>query len=129
LIFGVNRREGRAEAKKKRVEFIQGRTKGKAMTTTQKLASYETALEIFNMLIADRSAALALERAKQTPDKARIDALIREKVALRLESNGMDLMDQRTIERVIAVHGGAIKAANARFAGTSAVARTTARNG
>jgi hypothetical protein len=85
------------------------------MSTTEKLARYETALEIYNTLIADRSAAIAIERAKVSPDASRIDALIQEQVALRSESFALGFDDSDSIERVINTHGPVIKAENERL--------------
>lgn len=99
------------------------------MSTTQKLARYETALEIYNMMIAQRAAAIAKERVMSPPNQTRIDALLREQADLRSESNALDFNAPETLERVIAVHGKTIKAANARLGLNSQLAQTTAQNG
>jgi hypothetical protein len=80
------------------------------LSTTRRLATYETALEIFNILIAERSAAIASEVAKCSPNQERIDILIREKIAIRLQSNSLNYDDLAQIERVICKFAPRIKA-------------------
>lgn len=79
------------------------------MRATQKLAQYETALEIFDMLIADRSAAIAQEKANSAPDQARINILICEKVALRSKSRTMSLSGDSSSSEVIGIYREAEK--------------------
>lgn len=99
------------------------------MSTTEKLARYETALEIYNTLIADRSAAIAAERAKISPDASRIDAMIQEQIALRSDSHALTFEDSDSIERVISTHGPAIKAENERLRAIAQAERAFADHG
>ncbi len=82
------------------------------MSTTTHLAAYDTAKDIYNTLIAGRSAVIAQEKAKRTPDQARIDAMIREKIALRQQSNDLSFDDIDTIEYVIRIFGPILKERN-----------------
>lgn len=80
-----------------------------APSTSQRLAAYETALEIYNFLIAGKSALLGQERSKATPDEAVIAQLIAEQGALRQQSRALDFNDRAPIEHVISTLGPVVK--------------------
>lgn len=79
------------------------------MDTTRRLARYETALENFNMLVAECSAKLGMERSRRVPDATRIKELQLIQARIRDESSALSFDDTAAIEAVILAHSNAIK--------------------
>ncbi len=82
---------------------------GDPPSTTERLARYETAKEIYNYLIAMRSAWIHEERSKATPDETVIAKLIAEQVELRQTSDALGYNDTAGIEHVISTLGPVVK--------------------
>lgn len=81
------------------------------MTTTEKLARYETAIEILGMMTAMRSAWIHEERHKNTPDESMIGCWEDEQMDFSLQDQTLRFSDSTGIERVIAEYGPIVKAA------------------
>lgn len=80
------------------------------MTTTEKLARYETAEEILGKLIAHCSAKIHQEEKQPSPGAAKLAQWRGEQAQLMNEDARLFFGDCQNIERVIAVHGPICKA-------------------
>lgn len=83
------------------------------MTTTERLALYETAQETLGMLIAARSRLIGVERAKKAPDEQRIKSLQAEQNQFAALEDTLVLGDEATIKKVLAEYGPVVRAAAA----------------
>ncbi|MGY4831834.1 hypothetical protein ACVNIS_24890 (plasmid) [Sphaerotilaceae bacterium SBD11-9] len=83
------------------------------MTTTERLALYETAQETLGMLIAARSRLIGAERQKPAPDSKLIAKLQAEQNRFAELEDTLSLGDEATIKKVLADYGPIVRAAAA----------------
>lgn len=79
------------------------------MTTTERLARFETAQETIGFLMALRSTWIADERAKRSPDLAKIAHWSAERDRYWDEQDALSYDDQAAIERVIINYGPLVR--------------------
>ena len=81
------------------------------VSTTERLARYETAQEIIGMMIALQAEQLADEEGKTHPDPARILALQAEQARLTAERHALRFEDTASIRQAIEDYAPIVKAA------------------
>lgn len=80
------------------------------LTTTERLARYETAQEIIGMMIALQSAWIAAELSKAVPDGTKVAAWETERSRLTGERQMLGMDDDAGIDRVLREYGPIVKA-------------------
>ena len=80
------------------------------MTTTEKLARFETAQDTIGMMVAFRSAWIHKERQKAKPDVNKIALWQAEKNQYSDEEYGLLFDDTKNIERIIDTYAPIVKA-------------------
>lgn len=80
------------------------------LTTTERLARYETAQEIIGMMIALRSAWIAAELGRDAPDGTKVAAWETERSRLTGERQMLGMDDDGGIDRVLSEYGPIVKA-------------------
>jgi hypothetical protein len=83
------------------------------LTTTERLARYETAQEVIGMMIALCSTWIEQELAKARPDRDLTATWEAERSQLTGQRHGLTLADDAAIDRVLAEYGPIVKAAYA----------------
>lgn len=83
------------------------------LTTTERLARYETAQEVIGMMIALCSAWIEEESAKVQPDRDLMATWETERSQLTGQRHELVLDDDAAIDRVLAEYGPIVKAAYA----------------
>lgn len=78
---------------------------------TQRLARYETAIEILGMMVAVSSELIHLEREKALPDESAIQQWENEQDAFHDKDDALMLEDDDKIAQIIDVYGPVVKAA------------------
>ena len=81
------------------------------LTTTERLARYETAQEIIGMMIALRSEWIGQERSKTEPDAQKIEAWLAEQDRLAAEEDGLSMDEADALDRVVREYGPIVRAA------------------
>ena len=81
------------------------------MTTTERLARFETAQETIGFLMALRTTWISDERAQPAPDLAKIARWSAERDRYWDEQDALSYDDQAAIERVIKDYGPLVRAA------------------
>lgn len=89
------------------------------MTTTKRLARYETAQEMLGFLIASYTTQIHAERQNASVDPSKIEDLQAEKRRLGELEEGLTLKDPDGIEQVIETYGPKVRAM---FASSKSVA-------
>lgn len=79
------------------------------MTTTKRLARYETAQEILGFLIASYTTQIHAERQKASVDASKVAELQVEKQRLGGLEEGLTLKDTDGIEQIIATYGPKVR--------------------
>ena len=81
----------------------------KEVSMTERLALYETAIEILGMMVAMRSEWIDTERQKNIPDKSLIKKWENEQKEFFLQDRNLLLHDSEKIEEIIAMYAPIIR--------------------
>ncbi|MBU2708711.1 hypothetical protein KCM76_22150 [Zooshikella marina] len=79
------------------------------LSTSDKLARYETAQEIIGMLISIRAEWIYEEKAKAKPDQEKIDKWMAESTSYRKELHNLRINDHNKIDFIINEYGPIVK--------------------
>jgi hypothetical protein len=79
------------------------------LTTTQRLALFETAQETFGFLIANRSAAIWAENKSESPDKVKIAAWMQERINFQDKQDTLSFDDDEGIQAILNKYSNAVR--------------------